>query len=56
MMKTSNILDIEVELSNFEGRDRVSLREFLGYANMVVAEGNYREGVADAMRNFTNDK
>ncbi len=39
-----DILDIEVLLSNFEGRDRVSLREFTGYASMIMAEQDYRKG------------
>lgn len=44
----TDILDFEVLLSNFEGRDRVSLREFIGYASMGVEEDAYREGVRDA--------
>jgi len=32
----TGILDIGVMLSRFEGRDRVSVREFLGYASMQL--------------------
>ena len=40
-----NILDVEVMLSNFDGRDRVSVSEFLGYASMSIEEAAFREGV-----------
>ena len=43
-----DILDFEVMLSNFEGRDKVSLREFIRYASMGVEENAFREGVRDA--------
>lgn len=40
----TDILDVEVMLSNFEGRDKVSLREFIGYASMIVEETAYIAG------------
>lgn len=43
-----NILDFEVMLSNFEGRDRVSLREFISCAGSGVEEIAYREGAGNS--------
>lgn len=40
----TDILDVEVMLSNFEGRTKVSLREFIGYASMILEETAFREG------------
>ena len=40
----TDILDVEILLSNFEGRDRVSLREFIGYASMAIHEEAFNEG------------
>jgi len=39
-----DILDVEILLSNFEGRDRVSLREFIGYAAMAIQEDAFNKG------------
>lgn len=44
MSAKDNILEVEVSLSNFEGRESVSVAEFLGYASMSIAEDNYRAG------------
>ena len=44
----TDILDVQVMLSNFEGRDRVSLKEFIGYASMIVEEDAFNEGIHDA--------
>ena len=44
MPTQDNILEVKVSLSNFEGRDSVSVSEFLRHASMSIAEDNYREG------------
>jgi len=38
-----DLMEIEVMLSNFEGRSKVSVREFLGYARMEIEEDAFRE-------------
>lgn len=54
---SDDILKQEVLLSNFDGRDRVSVSEFIGYAAMQIAEEHFRWGMklakvggADALR------
>ena len=56
MSSQDNILKVNVSLSNFEGRDSVSVEEFLGYASMSIAEDNYRAGRREKAGNDRNSK
>lgn len=42
-MKAS-ILKVEVELSDFEGKTRVSVADFIDRASTILAEAGYRAG------------
>ena len=43
----TDISDVRVLLSNFEGQDSVSVREFLSYASMILEETTYRKATAN---------